>query len=245
MFRDLAFYALRYYEQDFPGTRKVERRARNEARSRGSVAGFSLLEMLIVVAIVIALAAFVIPNLMRGARTWRLRGAGTDFAGLLQQTRLRAVQDNRFYSVYLLAGTPQQEFIDIYPQRANGTSGTGGTAINPGDPAVALHSEISQQPQAAAPNTADLKTQFMGANPAGAVVYDASTLVSPVTFGPLGLPCKPTNVTGGTVCRGGPLAYWVFFENNASQQWEAVTVTPAGRIQRWVYSADNGTWAKL
>ena len=28
----------------------------------------------------------------------------------------------------------------------------------------------------------------------------------------------------------------VFFQNNVTQNWGAVTVTPAGRIQRWLYS---------
>jgi prepilin-type N-terminal cleavage/methylation domain-containing protein len=213
-------------------------------------AGFSLLEMVISVAILLIVAAIAIPNLMSAVRTARLRGAGSDFVGLVQQARMRAVQDDRYYSVYLLVtGNLQQEFVDIYPQNVNGASGSGGKTISSAsgqvDPVIELANEVTQQPQGSAPNTTNLKSLFLGSNPANVTPWDGTAATSPITFGPEGVPCTPKQVSGATVCdtRGGPTAYWLFFQDSSTQNWEAVTVTPAGRIQKWFYA--GSAWASL
>jgi len=220
------------------------RRCDDQAKKRGS-AGFSILELVVVLAILALVAALAVPNLITAVHASRLRGAGSDFAALLQQARMRAVQDDRYYSVYLLPNT-NQEFVDIYPQAVNGASGSNGQTLDPRDPVITLASEVNQQPQGAAPSTATLQTQFLGKNAGAAALLDGG--VSPVTFGPEGVPCLPKQVVGGTVCNstGGltPLtAYWVFFQDAVTQNWEAVTVTPAGRIQKWNYS--SGAWGKI
>jgi len=207
--------------------------------------GFSLLEISIVIAILFILIAVAVPVLMTTVRSARLRGATNDFSALLQQARMRSVQDDRYYSVYFLTtGGVSQEFVDIYPQNINGASGNNGAAIKPGDPTVALISEVAPQDASGAPATNNLLLQMLGSNPANLAPQDGTAPGKPVTFGPEGLPCSPKSVTGGSVCnsQGGPVAYWVFFQNNIPQSWEAVTVTPAGRIQKWSYS-DN-SWRR-
>jgi prepilin-type N-terminal cleavage/methylation domain-containing protein len=212
----------------------------------GKSPGFSLLELLGVIVITGIVSAIAIPNLLRVAHRVRLQGAGTDLAAILQQARMRAIQDDRFYSVYPnTANSLPVEFVDIYPQNINGASGSGGTTVDPQDPQVTLAAEVTEQPQSAAPNTPNLLLQFLGSNPAALTPVDGSSPATPVTFGPQGLPCLPTAVSGGTVCnsRGGPVAYWVFFQNNVTQDWEAVSVTPAGRFQKWTYSGN--AWERL
>ncbi len=221
-------------------------RYRADGTTGGVSRGFSLLEMLIVVAILMILAGLCVPSLMGVVHRSKLRSAGTDFSGLLQQARMRAVQDDRFYSAWpFVAGNVSEEFVDIYPQGVNGASGNGNGTPDPKDPVIAVSTEIIQQPQGAAPSTANLSQQLLGTNPSGLTPQDGSSATTRVTFGPEGLPCKPKAANGGTVCdtTGGPIAYWVFFQNNVTQDWEAVTVTPAGRIQRWYYTGT--AWGKL
>jgi type II secretory pathway pseudopilin PulG len=220
------------------------------------------MELLVVVAVVVILAGLTVPNLMRTVHTSRLRGAATDYAGLLQEARMRSIQDDRFYTVYQLAtNNLTQEFVDIYPQNINGASGSGGKVLDPRDPVISVSTEVNQQPWTAAPNTNQLLNQLLGTStvttltPVGSAALvpplpPASTppVTGPPTFGPQGLPCTPLTLTGpsgGTVCnsRGGPVAYWLFFQDSISQEWEAVTVTPAGRIQKWSYSGT--VWGKL
>jgi len=211
--------------------------------------GFSLLEMTTVVVIMMIMTAIAIPAFMTPIRQARLRGSESDYANLLQMARTRAVNDDRYYSVYIQAAAgsaPQMAYVDIYPQNVNGASGKGApptgsyTAGPPADPMVTLSSEAVPQAQAAAPNTSNLFTQFCGSC-ASAIIKNTAP-----TWGPDGLPCTPAIAAGGTgtVCNsgGGPIAYVAFFQSSTNQEWDAVTITPAGRIKTWYYDA-SGTWA--
>ena len=213
------------------------------------IQGFSLLELLIVVAITVLIAGLSLPSLMGAYHRSKLRSAGTDFSALAQMARMRSVQDDRYYSVWpYTGGALSQQYVDIYPQGTNGASGYGnGQQPDPKDPVITISTEIVQQAAGSAPSTANLSTQLLGANPNGLAPKDGTDPNFRVTFGPEGLPCKPFSPPsgGGTVCnsQGGPIAYWVFFQSSVTQDWEAVTVTPAGRIQKWYY--DGAAWQKL
>jgi len=210
--------------------------------------GFSLLEALIVVAIMLVVAAYAIPMWTTSSRLARIRGAETGYAGLLQLARTRAVNDDRYYSVYIKAATttnPQMAYVDIYPQNPDGTSGNGPTGNYfsgpPADPMVTLSTEAVPQTAGSAPNTNNLYTLFCSSclgNP-------AIILNTPPTWGPNGLPCSPITSAGGTgqVCNsaGGPIAYVAFFQSSTNNEWDAVTVSPAGRIKTWYYT--GAVWA--
>ena len=211
-------------------------------------AGFSLVELLTVCVVMLVVAAVAVPNMISAVHLSKLRAAGSDFSSLVQVARIRAVQDDRFYSVRILAGPPQNAYVDIFPQSNTGASGNGGTSVVAGDPLNPIDLEVTPQAVASAPNTANLKTQFL---PAGSLLTpnDGSTAAGAITFGPRGLPCTSLTATGGTVCdsQGGATAYWVFFQNARTLAWEAVTVSPAGRIRKWIFSGptSTGAWTAL
>ncbi len=219
---------------------------------RNARGGFSLVEVMVVVAIMLVVSAFAIPNFLTAMHSYRLQGASHSLANLLQQSRLQAIKDNHFYAVYVItqADGSARGFIDIYPKRVNGVSGmqngTMGTGPNgETDPQFIIPAEIVQKTSGSAPDTSALKAAFLvGAT--GTTVSDSSSVGSvtttPFYFGSDGLPCTPTAVTGGTLCRttGTPSANWIFFQSNVTQNWQAVTVTPAGRIRTWSYS--SGIW---
>jgi len=210
--------------------------------------GFSLVEALIVVVIMLIVTAVAVPNMINARHMARLRAAGSDYASLAQVARIRAVQDDRYYSVRLFAGPPEVAFADIYPQVNNGASGNGGASVDPRDPVNPIATEVTEKLVANAPNTANLSGQFL---PTGSLLVpkDGSATATPITFGPRGLPCATQAATGGTICDsgGGPTAYWVFFQDSATSAWEAITVSPAGRIRKWIYAgtANSGGWGPI
>jgi type II secretory pathway pseudopilin PulG len=208
-----------------------------------------MLEMMIVVAIMLVVSAMAVPMWMTAMRTARIRGSEADYASLLQIARTRAVNDDRYYSVYIqptAGNVPALAYVDIYPQNVNGTSGAGAppggsyTAGPPADPMVALSSEAVPQAQASAPNTGNLLLSFCGTCAAAIIKNSAPT------WGPDGLPCLAAISSGGTgtVCNsaGGPIAYVVYFQSSTTQEWDAVTISPAGRIKTWYCPAGAGTW---
>ena len=204
--------------------------------------GFTLIELVVVVAVMLVVAGLAVPNFMSAVHSAHLKGAVSDFSGLLQTERIRAVDDDLYYSAYVLAGNSELGFVDIYPQSTTGNSGNNGTKVDPQDPVIQINSEISQRPVGAAPNTAGLKALFLPAN-ATVLLGDGSVAASAITFGPRGLPCSAPAGVCKSRLPGGDVAYWIFFQNNVSKNWGAVTVTPAGRIQRWIFTGGAaGTW---
>ena len=56
-----------------------------------SQSGFSMAELLIVVAIILIIAAIAVPNIAQTVANYRLNASGQSVASLLQQARLTAV----------------------------------------------------------------------------------------------------------------------------------------------------------
>src|SRR6185437_4400646 len=98
-----------------------------------------------------------VPNILSFIHMTKLRGSASDYASILQVGRIRSVQDNKFYSVYLFAGSPEQAYVDL--------TGNGGTAVAVGDPLVAISGEVIPIAAGGAPDTADLQAKFL---PSGA-----------------------------------------------------------------------------
>src|SRR5437763_15100249 len=63
--------------------------------------GFTLIEMMIVVIVILMLSAIAVPQLMSTVNDISLRYAAADFSGLVQSARIQAVRKNTFYTVQL------------------------------------------------------------------------------------------------------------------------------------------------
>ena len=192
--------------------------------------GFSLIELMIVlsIALILGVTGFILAQNV--ARTVRLYESGTAYANLLQTARIRAVQDDRYYSV--VTSTPSigapTAFVDI--------AGTGIYAA--GDPMMVFASGVTPTAFASGPSSTNLKSQFL---PPGPTAQNSVNTGSGPTFGPRGLPCTPS---AGTCPYLNPTSYITFVQNTQSGNWEAITVTPAGRIRLWSYDGTS-TWTAL
>jgi prepilin-type N-terminal cleavage/methylation domain-containing protein len=215
--------------------------------------GFSMIELMVVMAMALVLMAMGWPLVVNAVNNYRLRGAGANYSNLLQTTRMRAVQDDRYYNIVSNVGPlVPPNVINAY---GNTTLQAAPQPYALGDPAIAFDASIVIQTRAAAPNVANLEAQFL---PAFSVVT-----INPVTntwgpsFGPRGLPCQPSAATGGTCSASSttagangvgpnlPVAFETFFQNLRNGTWEAVTVNPASRIRLWSYDRINNAWSPL
>jgi len=196
--------------------------------------GFSLLELLVVVAILMIVAAFLFINAVSAIRGIRLHQSAVSYANLLQNARIRAVQDDTYYTVKADPTTnPPMAFVDVHQ---TGTY----NATAPADPMMVFLQDVNPMPFNQGPGLANLESQFLPAGQEGTV----STTATVPTFGARGLPCQPSGGTCPYISAGGvATSYITFLQNTQNGKWEAVTISPAARIRIWSY--DGTTWSAM
>lgn len=207
------------------------------ASRRPIVSGYSLLELTVGLGIILAVAAITIVSVQRAIQSLRLHGAAADYANLLQNARIRAVKDDKYYAVLTdTTVNPPIAYVDI-----NG-SGT----YDRGEPMMDFRTNTNPAPFSSGPSVTNLKMQFLPPTPSGQASLAAGG--GPPTFGSRGLPCTPVIGAGSTTCpyltppNFTPTSFITFIQDNTGS-WSAVTVTPAGRIRQWSYN--NGNWVPL
>jgi type II secretory pathway pseudopilin PulG len=222
--------------------------------------GFSTIELVTVVAIMLMIGAMSTPYMLRTIGQMRLRSSAASLAGLLQQTRMRAVKDDRFYAD-TQGATAQQFCIDL---NGNGACDTAGT---PPEPMVDLSSNVSLVP-AGGPSTTLLTCGPLGpsACPGGyqpLLNYQPEAGNVQPAFSARGLPCvgnppsnTPTYPLGFcyTTDSSGPSSkpvgflYLLQYNGMTNVTYAAVAVTPSGRVSVWNYigvdNNGNDVWAQ-
>ena len=217
--------------------------------------GFSLMELLIVLAIAMVISAAAYPSFTRTMQVMRLRSSAEAAGGLLQRARMLAVRDNRFYSLIsasLSGGSVQQLCIDLNWNQS----------CDAGEPIVELASNVS-------PITTGLPdTTMITCGPAanavacpsgysGGLNFAAQAQTVFPSYNARGLPCVGNPVTPPPIwpsqrCfqtdpSGNPVGFVRVFRyttgNNNS--YAALSVTPAGLVTVWLYNpSSGGTWAQ-
>ncbi len=197
---------------------------------RKNAHGFSLIEMMIVVAIVLILAAFSVPTLLKTVSDISLRYSATDLSGLLQSARIQAVRKNTFYSV-VQATLPSGTNAYILDLNKTGiyANSEPNMPINPG---LTIH----QGTGSGAPNEAAFLAGLnFTVDPTGAAP----------SFNARGLPCM-ANLAANT-CPMVPSQGFVVFMSKpvimGNSPWAAVVINPSGHMQVWNADA-NGNWVQ-
>ncbi len=188
--------------------------------------GFSLIEMVMVVAMLMILAAVFAPLISNAVSGIKLRYSATGLSDLMQKARIEAERKNTFYSIEqtTLSGGEVAYYVDL-PK-----SGT----FAAGDPLVELGNQVSVH-------------SGTGSGAPGETALAASLNFALVSSGVLpkfnarGLPCLPA---GGTCPQiPGRQGFICFLSRNAGlgTAWASVVVTPSGRVQVWSYDGTNWT----
>lgn len=179
--------------------------------------GFSLPELIIVVAIILTISAIAVPALLNGIADVKLRSSASTLQGHLQQLRMRAIKENR-------------------PLRARLSSevGTGVTVmyidLDDGDdfdatePSVSFSTDVTV---AATGGPVLTNTQVVNVG-----TFVIGTTSNSIFFNARGLPC---DTSGSAACQTqrGYVYYLSQLRSSGSTVYAAVSVTPAGRIRVW------------
>jgi Tfp pilus assembly protein FimT len=192
-------------------------------RKRADEAGFTLVEVTMVCVIMLIIAVIAVPNIMRVNAMYKLDAAGHSLASLLQQARMQAVKLNQ-------------------PQYAQYDTTTGVAFVNDGSTAsyTAGNPDVGLTGGLAFSNTAPDHSQldtYVGYTGSGTQPVLGP---GPIGFNARGLPCSSNG--NPAVCPSATGGY-EWFVQNGNRGWEAITVTPAGRIKSWRTSNPaGGSW---
>jgi type II secretory pathway pseudopilin PulG len=211
--------------------------------------GFTLPEMVAVVGIAIVLAALSVPYLAAAMANLKVRSAADELAGLFQQARMRAVRDNKFYSVInnnALNAQVQGGCVDL----------NWNTRCGADEPSIEYPGEV-QVVGAGAPSTLVITcgnaTVACPGGYSGLDFFPEPTDAKP-SFSARGLPCvgNPANTEpswpAGAQCfildpntnRQVGFLYVLRYNGALGASYSAVAVTPAGRVTVWTYSGNVG-----
>ncbi len=179
--------------------------------------GFSVLELLVVLSILLIVGALAVPNFLNIIANSRLRSGMGSLSGLLQDCRMTAVKKNRIMSTHfsVMAHGPVA-FVKL---------ATDASGITSSDPQVQLGAPVTKvtSPTGTGAPTA-LTSATLGFTPQ----------TDDPSFNPRGLPCN----WNGAACAGNVGFVYYFTDTRPLNKngWAAVSVSPAGRVKTWFWN---------
>jgi prepilin-type N-terminal cleavage/methylation domain-containing protein len=179
--------------------------------------GFSMLELVVVLSVMLVLSAITLPNAMRSMNLYRLNAATTAVQNIIESARFNAVRLNTKISLRQTVIAGQTAFyVDL-----------GGGAYVSTDPVYLLPKTVQVAPVGApaAASTGLANTAALGA---GCITFTARGVVDYST------------------CGGGVQSVWFISlgSTGTNSGYRAVTVTPMGQAKTWGGTA-GGTWGPL
>jgi Tfp pilus assembly protein FimT len=185
-------------------------------------AGHSLVELSLAVVVVMILAAIAIPSASNTIANIRLRGAASDFAGLVQQARIAAVRKNTVNTVrFGLPNSANGAYVDL----------NGNSSYDTGEPMIQFGGNANQ---VAAPGGASGSPTNLDATstPLGWTATSGN-----VSYNSRGLTCDSTATPCGT-----NVNYIFYFRDTRAlggHGWAAVSITAAARMKVWYWNGSS------
>ena len=196
---------------------------------RRAASGFSMVELVMSLCVMLILTALAIPSLMRSMRTYQLNNAAANVSDMLKFTRFEAVRSNKQINFLMLNNGPAGWLV--------GADSNNNGAFDPTEKQQSISGYamllVYASPPIPAPNA--ISTAL-----GGAALTPLSASGSRITFDARGA------IHQGI---GGPVSnnVYIFYVGNATDPdsgYRAVVLLPSGGTQIWTAST-SGPWRQV
>jgi Tfp pilus assembly protein FimT len=190
---------------------------------RSKQSGHSVVELMIAVIVVMILAAVAIPNIATTVANIKLRGSASNFAGLVQQARINAVQKNAVYTVRFGLPSGNGAYVDL----------NGNSSYDSGELMIQFGGNVNKVAAPGGASGAPTNLDVSG----GPLGWTATS--GNISYNARGLPCDSTATPCGT-----NVNYIFYFEDTRAlggHGWAAVSVTAAARAKVWWWNGSSWT----
>ncbi|HKW60969.1 MAG TPA: GspH/FimT family pseudopilin [Candidatus Acidoferrum sp.] len=193
---------------------------------RRATAGFSMLELVMSICVMLILTSLAIPSLMRSMRTYQLNNAAASVSDMLKLTRFEAVRRNTQINFLMQANGPG--WLIGADSNNNGT-------LDPTEKQQSIAGYATLLPAGTAPSPSAISAAL-----GGATLTTLSGANGTATFDARGA------IRQGI---GGPISsnLYVFYVGNATDPdsgYRAVVLLPSGGVQIWT-APSGGPWRQV
>lgn len=182
--------------------------------------GFSLVELLVVMAVLLIVGAIATPTIATTMDAYRLRGNLSSISGLTQRCRLLALKKNSTSHLFV---TTSNGSVVMYCKEISDTS-----ARNSSDPQIQLPVQFSI-PGLPTGGPSQLTANLMWGSAGSTFNADSDPY-----FNSRGLPCNA--VSSGSPCTSVTGYVYYFKYTSGTARWAALSVSPASRVQSWFWN---------
>lgn len=193
---------------------------------RRATAGFSMVELVVSIGVMLVLTALAIPSLMRSMRAYQLNSAAASVSDMLKFTRFEAVRKNTQINFLMQANGPGWMV---------GTDSNKSGALDPTEKQQSIAGYPTLLPDGIAPSPTAIRAAL-----GGIALVPMSGANGAVTFDARGAVRQGIN---GAIA-GNPYVFYVGNANDPDSGYRAVVLLPSGSTQVWT-APQGGPWRRV
>lgn len=199
---------------------------------RSSQNGFSLVELVLTLAVLLLITTLAVPVILRSLQSYQLNSTASQLAGLLKFAKFEAIRQNTPIACQIQGGgTNWLVWVD-----SNGDSTPSGA-----EPRMIVGGSFSLLPASAVPDTTPITQTLGAATGTPWTVLGASNTSE--WYDHRGVLCFQT----ASVCPAPPVTIYAFFVGNPNDPtagYRAIITLPSGAVQVWS-AGSNGPWQRV
>jgi type IV fimbrial biogenesis protein FimT len=208
---------------------KLSAKFASPRRSRRN--GFSLVELLLSLAVLLILTTVAVPVVLRSLQTYQLNSTASQLAGMLKFTKFGAIRQNTHVSCQIIQQSANWlVWVDL----------NGNTLADATEPQMIISGSFTLLPASSVPSTASIASTLGAASSYGWTVISGSN--GDIMYDQRGV---VVTYSGGNIVTATTIyALYLGNPNDPNSGYRAVITLPSGAVQVWT-SPSSGNWQRV